>query len=121
MNVSNLDAAKPFVTTDGSVIRELAGRVSLPSVNQSLAEASLPVGGATDEHYHPIAEELYFILAGTARMRLDGEELDVGPGDCVLIPPGAVHKVVNTSTEALRLLCCCSPPWTPEDTELTGG
>ena len=64
MHVSNLDAAKPFRTTDGSVIRELAGRVSLPSANQSLAEASLPVGGATDEHYHPIAEELYFFLAG---------------------------------------------------------
>jgi mannose-6-phosphate isomerase-like protein (cupin superfamily) len=121
MNVSNLDAAKPFRSTDSSVIRELAGRVSLPSVHQSLAEASLPVGGATDEHYHPISEELYFFLAGTARMRLGDKQLEVGPGDCVLIAPGVVHKLVNTGDEPLRLLCCCSPPWTPEDTELTGG
>ena len=121
MHVSNLDAAKPFRTTDGSVIRELAGRVSLPSANQSLAEASLPVGGATDEHYHPIAEELYFIVAGTARMRLGDELLEVGSGDCVLIAPGVIHKLWNTSDERLRLLCCCSPPWTPDDTELTGG
>jgi mannose-6-phosphate isomerase-like protein (cupin superfamily) len=121
MNVSNLDAAKPFASTDGSAIRELAGRVSLPSVNQSLAEASLPVGGSTDEHYHPIAEELYFFLDGTARMRLGDEQLDVGAGDCVLIAPGVVHKLVNTGDEPLRLLCCCSPPWTPEDTKLTGG
>ena len=24
----------------------------------------MPVGWATDEHYHPIAEELYFITSG---------------------------------------------------------
>ena len=54
-------------------------------------------------------------------MRLDGEERDVGAGDCVLIAPGVVHKLVNTGDEPLRLLCCCAPPWTPDDTVLTGG
>ena len=60
-------------------------------------------------------------MAGTARMRLGDELLEVGPGDCVLIAPGVIHKLWNTSDEQLRLLCCCSPPSTPEDTELTGG
>ena len=64
MHVSELDAANPFESTDGSTIRELAGRVSLPSRKQSLAEATVPPGGATAEHYHPVAEELYFFRAG---------------------------------------------------------
>jgi mannose-6-phosphate isomerase-like protein (cupin superfamily) len=121
MHVSHLDHAEPFRSTDGSTIREVAGRVSLPSRHQSLAEATIPAGGATDEHYHPIAEELYFFQGGSGRLRVDGEELDVRPGDCVLIAPGAIHKLVNTGDVPLRLLCCCAPPWTPEDTVLTGG
>ena len=121
MHRSRLDEAKPFRTTDGSTIRELAGRVSLPSVNQSLAEATVPAGWATDEHYHPIAEELYLITHGTGHMRLDDERFDVTAGDCVLIAPGAIHKLTNAGREPLRLLCCCAPAWTPEDTILTGG
>lgn len=119
MWVTNLDDVEPFITLDGSGIRELAGRVSLPAVNQSLAEATVPVGGATTEHYHRITEELYYVTAGRGRLRIDGEERDVGPGDCAVIAPGAVHKLVNTGDEPLRLLCCCAPAYTHEDTVLT--
>ena len=120
MHLSRLDQAAPFITTDGSTIRELAGRVSLPSANQSLAEATVPVGCDTDEHYHPVAEELYFFQTGSGRLRVGDEHRDVAAGDCVLIAPGVIHKLVNTGDEPLRLLCCCAPPWTPEDTILTG-
>lgn len=119
MRVSNLDDVEPFITLDGSEIRELAGRVSLPAVNQSLAEATVPPGGATTEHYHQVTEELYYFTAGQGRLRIDGEERDVKPGDCVVIAPGAVHKLWNTGDEPLRLLCCCAPAYTHEDTVLT--
>ena len=42
-------------------------------------------------------------------------------GDCVVIAPGAVHKLLNPGTEPLVLLCCCSPAYSHEDTVLTGG
>ncbi|WP_354701280.1 hypothetical protein DSM112329_01592 [Paraconexibacter sp. AEG42_29] len=119
MHVRNLADSESFVTADGSSIRELAGRVAAPSVNQSLAEATVPVGGATTAHYHPIAEELYFITAGTGRMRLGTDERDVVVGDCVVIPPGVEHKLTNTGAEPLVLLCCCAPGYTHEDTVLT--
>ena len=76
MRVSNLDDVEPFITLDGSEIRELAGRVSLPAVNQSLAEATVPPGGATTEHYHRVTEELYYFTAGRGRLRIDGQERD---------------------------------------------
>lgn len=119
MRVSNLDDVEPFITLDGSEIRELAGRVSLPAVNQSLAEATVPPGGATTEHYHRVTEELYYFTAGRGRLRVDGEERDVKPGDCVVISPGAVHKLWNAGDAPLRLLCCCAPAYTHEDTVLT--
>lgn len=119
MRVANLDDVEPFITLDGSEIRELAGRVSLPAVNQSLAEATVPVGGTTTEHYHRVTEELYYVTAGRGRLRVDGEERDVRPGDCIVLAPGAVHKLWNTGDEPLRLLCCCAPAYTHEDTVLT--
>jgi mannose-6-phosphate isomerase-like protein (cupin superfamily) len=118
MLARNLDDAEPFTTVDGSTIRELAGQVSLGAVNQSLAQATVPVGGATTAHYHPISEELYFITRGTGLMRLSGEERPVRPGDCIVIPPGAEHKILNTGDEPLELLCCCAPPYRHEDTVL---
>jgi mannose-6-phosphate isomerase-like protein (cupin superfamily) len=121
MDVCNLEEAEPFVTLDGSSIRELAGAVSLPAANQSLAEATVPAGGSTTEHLHRVTEELYFITAGTARMRLGDEERDVRPGDCIVIPPGVLHQIVNTGAGPLRLLCCCAPAYSDDDTVLSGG
>ncbi|HVF78215.1 MAG TPA: cupin domain-containing protein [Solirubrobacteraceae bacterium] len=121
MHVSELDAAEAFVTLDGSTIRELAGRVSLPTANQSLAEATVPVGGATAEHYHVVSEELYFFTAGSGNLRVGDEYRDVHTGECVVIPPGAVHKLTNTGVEPIKLLCCCAPAYSNDDTVLTGG
>ena len=65
---AELDA---FVTLDGSEIREWAGPVSMPAQMQSLAEATIPVGGATTQHYHRLTEELYLITAGQGRLVID--------------------------------------------------
>jgi mannose-6-phosphate isomerase-like protein (cupin superfamily) len=121
MHAANIDASESFITKDGSSIRELAGRVSLPSVNQSLAEATVPPGGATDEHYHRVSEELYFFTSGTGRIRVDGEEREVGPGDCVVLAPGMRHKLFAGPDAPLVLLCCCSPSYSHEDTIITEG
>jgi mannose-6-phosphate isomerase-like protein (cupin superfamily) len=119
MHVGNLNEQEAFTTLDGSTIREIAGARTLPSHHQSLAEATVPVGGATTAHYHPRAEELYFFTAGTGRLRIAGEERDVRPGDCAVIPPGVEHKLFNIGDEPLVLLCCCAPPYAHEDTVLT--
>jgi mannose-6-phosphate isomerase-like protein (cupin superfamily) len=54
-------------------------------------------------------EEIYFITHGTGRMRIEEELRDVKAGDAVAIPPGKKHKLWNTGSEPLRLLCCCVP------------
>ena len=121
MEIARLEHREPFVTADGSTIRELAGTPSGNAVNQSLAEATVPPGSETDEHYHRASEEIYLFTAGAGRMRLDGDERDVRAGDCVVISPGAPHKLLNPHAEPLVLLCCCAPAYAHEDTVLTGG
>ena len=121
MHLSRLDELESFTTLDGSTIREIAGPAWTPARNQSLAEATVPAGGATVAHFHREAEELYFFTAGRGRMRLGEEERDVAAGDCVVIPPGAVHRLRNTGKDPLVLLCCCAPAYSHDDTELLEG
>jgi mannose-6-phosphate isomerase-like protein (cupin superfamily) len=116
VRIDNLDKVESFTTLDGSEIRELAGQASGNAVNQSLAEATVPPGGETAEHYHRATEEIYFFTHGAGRMRLGGEERAVGPGDAVVIAPGVRHKLWCTGAEPLRLLCCCAPGYSDDDT-----
>jgi mannose-6-phosphate isomerase-like protein (cupin superfamily) len=120
MRIESRDRVKPFITKDGSEIRELAGIPTGNSANQSLAEATVPPGGETEEHYHRASEEIYFFTHGSGRMRLGDEESEVAAADTVVIPPGTRHKLWNTGSEPLKLLCCCAPPYSHEDTVLTG-
>jgi mannose-6-phosphate isomerase-like protein (cupin superfamily) len=119
MDVRNLVDVPAFVTKDGSEIRELLAYRNSVIRNQSLAEARVPVGGSTQEHYHAKTEEIYFITHGTGRIRIEGEQQDVKAGDAVAIPPGRKHKLWNTGSEVLRLLCCCAPCYEHSDTILT--
>jgi len=69
MDVKNLNKVEPFTTKDGSEIRELLAHRNSAIRHQSLAEARLPVGGATQEHFHPRAEEIYYLTHGAGKIR----------------------------------------------------
>lgn len=119
MDIRNLADAPPFITKDGSEIRELLAYRNSAIRHQSLAEARLPAGAATQEHYHVKTEEIYFITSGRGRMRIEGETAEVKTGDAIAIPPGKKHKLWNTGPEPLTLLCCCSPCYEHSDTIIT--
>ena len=121
MQKLRLEERESFITADGSSIRELAGVPSGNAVNQSLAEATVPPGGETFEHYHRVAEEIYYFTSGAGRMRLGSEEAAVRAGDTVVIPPGVSHKLWADSDGPLVLLCCCAPAYSHEDTVLLEG
>ena len=119
MIVRSLEDAEAFTTADGSTIRELLGLPTAPVRNQSLAEATLEPGQATERHYHAETEEIYYVVEGGGEMELDGERRQVGPGDAVLIPPGARHQIRAGAEGRLRFLCCCAPAYRHEDTFFT--
>jgi mannose-6-phosphate isomerase-like protein (cupin superfamily) len=116
MEVRARAEAVPFTTADGSTIRSLLDLSVAPVRNQSLAEAELAPGAATERHFHEASEELYYLLEGAGTMEIDGETRSVGPGDAILIPPGAWHQIHATGDEPLRFLCCCAPPYSHADT-----
>lgn len=108
----------PYVTRDGSLIRELMHPAVHGNHAQSLAEAEVAPGGVTHLHLHRTTEELYHVTAGEGVMVLGDERFPIAVGDTVCIPPGTPHRVENTGNNALKILCCCSPAYSHEDTVL---
>ena len=109
-----------YITKDGSVVRELMHPSVHGNIAISLAEAVIPVGAITHLHRHHQSEELYHIMSGIGIMTLDAEHFMVETGDTVAIAPGTPHQIQNHHNEPLKILCCCSPPYSHEDTELVG-
>jgi mannose-6-phosphate isomerase-like protein (cupin superfamily) len=119
--------ARAYRTKDGSLIRELAHPCppggpggTLASRGLSLAEATVPPGTETFLHRHPVAEEVYHVLAGAGTMTLGGQTFPVAAGDTVVIAPGTLHAVANPGPGDLRILCVCVPAYSHDDTELAG-
>jgi len=108
----------PYVTKDGSEIRELMHPAVHGNRAQSLAEATVPPGAATALHRHRSSEEIYHFTRGSGVMTLGERELAVAAGDTVCIPPGTPHRVRNTGAEPMTILCACAPPYSHDDTEL---
>lgn len=116
MHIINIGETQPFITKDGSEIRELLAHRNSCIQNQSLAEARVTPGQTTQPHYHPRSEEIYYILEGRGQIRMNAEVRDFGPGDAIAIPPGTVHQITNTGEAPLVFLCCCAPGYEHEDT-----
>jgi len=71
----------------------------------------LAPGQASTKHRHARQEELYLLLEGSGRVRVDdGEPLTLAPLDTLLVEPGSVRQLFN-DTEADQLwLVVGAPP-----------
>jgi mannose-6-phosphate isomerase-like protein (cupin superfamily) len=118
MTIQNCDTIQPFITADGSQIRELLHASNSALKNQSLAEATLAPGQCTTPHFHPLAEEIYFVLSGAGIIKIEGESQKIRVGDAIAIPNGQTHQICNFGEADLVFLCVCAPAYSHEDTVL---
>ena len=112
------DSVTPYITRDGSEIRELMHPNVQGNKNQSLAEATIPIGGKTLRHKHLLTEELYHITQGHGLMHLSDQSFEVFVSDTICIEPETEHCIENIGSEDLVVLCCCSPAYAHDDTVL---
>jgi len=65
----------------------------------------LEPGQASTRHRHGETEELYVLLEGTGRIRIDGELLTLAPLDALLVEPSSVRQPFNdTGADQLWLV-----------------
>jgi len=107
-----------FITKDGSHIRELMHPAHHTVSHQSFAEATVPVNTETQLHKHHLSEEIYHITQGEGLMTLAEEYFSVYCGDTICILPGTAHSIKNIGAVDLKIICCCSPAYSSDDTEL---
>lgn len=120
MTIRRKEDPEALASGHGETVREYFGKAVGPAgVRHSLARIAIAPGKASLRHFHPAAEESYFVLSGTARMVVDGEESRLGPGDGVFIAPKREHQIINDGGEDLVFVAVCVPPWTPECSEFT--
>jgi len=79
--------------------------------NVSMFEVVVPVGQklAAPAHRNDTFEEIVFGIAGVLTWTIDGVSIEVGPGQALCIPRGAVHRFDNLSGGEVRQLAVISP------------
>jgi mannose-6-phosphate isomerase-like protein (cupin superfamily) len=63
----------------------------------------LPPGSSCGEHVHRATEEIYYILAGSAVMHIDGERVEVEAGDVITETIGAAHTIANHADRDMEM------------------
>jgi uncharacterized cupin superfamily protein len=75
----------------------------------------LEPGQASTRHRHRTQEELYFLLEGTGRIRVDGDLLTLRPHDALVVDPDSVRQAFN-DTGADQLWLVVGAPREPANT-----
>lgn len=98
----------------GETVYELIGpNAGDPAKRHSLAYVEILPGKSSLLHYHPDAEESYYILEGQAEIIIDDEQETIEAGESVLIPSPKKHKIINNGNEPLKFIAVCVPAWEP--------
>lgn len=116
MHISRKDKIeKPIVNLSGEQVFEMIGNPTElgGAINHSFAHIVIPSGCSSQLHYHPVAEETYYILKGTGKMIANDREFLVKPGDAIFIAPPEKHQIFANGSEDLEFAAICAPAWEP--------
>ncbi len=74
-------------------------------------EGTVPGGQrlAAPAHSHNDYEETVYVTGGVVTFTVDGKEIDIGPGQALCIPRGAIHRFDNNGIEDAKAVCVVTP------------
>jgi quercetin dioxygenase-like cupin family protein len=76
----------------------------------SMFEWDVPAGlRGPAAHSHDGYEETVYALRGSLTWTVEGSPIEVGPGECLVIPRGAVHRFDNPGSETATALAVITP------------
>lgn len=114
MLIRDLKDCEEFLAGDSTHLRELLHPEKQPvELRYSLAHAVVHPGETSLRHSLTVSE-VYYICEGRGLMHIGAESREVGPGQAIYIPPGAVQCITNVGSVDLKFLCIVDPAWRPE-------
>ena len=88
-----------LITGDDSTGSVAVFELFIPSRQRLMAPA----------HSHDHYEETIYGISGVSTWTVDGDAIDVGPGQALCIPRGAVHRFDNNGAQDVKALCAITP------------
>lgn len=109
--VKTVQAASPFLSDDGSVIRALPGVGQVESVH-----CTLPKGGVIQASRHKTVSQIWYVLSGTGELWLEppshkGQVTPLAAGTAVTVPLGYSFQFRNTGSADLEIFIVNTTPW----------
>ncbi len=95
----------------GTLNRRLISRETVGAKQLEMLIGVIEKGQGALPHAHPGIEQVCYLLSGTARAEMNGEAVDMQPGDCCFFPPDLPHVFTVTSDTPARVLVIYSPPY----------
>ena len=84
--------------------RQMFYGAHLPGAWNTVEHVVVTPGGSCGEHVHGKTEEIYYVLQGTAEMRIGGIRRAVRAGDLITAPIGTVHGIANDARADMHFL-----------------
>lgn len=115
MYLKKFKDVKPFVGRDKTEIRQYFQPDNTNcQIRFSLAHFTL--GPSQRSAKHKIrSSEVYFILEGRGKIKINDELIEVESGDAVHIPPHSIQFIKNIGNSDLKFICIVDPAWRQED------
>jgi len=103
------------MTYKDNILRETEANENFRKVlftgpKSQLVVMSIPTGGEIGQETHDHVEQTLFILSGSGKTILNGEEKEIVAGDVVVVTPGTQHNFINTGSDPLKIYTIYSPP-----------
>lgn len=80
------------------------------TANLSVIQERVPSGCAEVRHYHHVAEQFFYVLAGIATLEVAGELHHLYPNQGIHIQPKTPHQLSNQQDEDLIFIVISTPP-----------
>ena len=102
--ITSTDNAEHFIWGDNC-----DGWHLLLSDSLSIIQERMPPGTREQLHYHERAQQLFYILSGTATFEIEGEIKTIEANQSIAIPPGTKHRIWNDCESDLHFLVISEP------------
>ena len=106
------------IASDGAEVIELDSN-ERATTKKGIALGKLPSYRAAAMHKHEKTDEVYYVIAGTGNIHLQGKKHAIEKGSVIVVPRGIEHGLENLAAEPLIALCLSSPPYTESDFIIT--
>jgi uncharacterized cupin superfamily protein len=76
----------------------------------SVIEERMPPGTCEQRHWHARSLQVFYVLAGTLTLEVEGERHALGPRSALELPQGTAHQAFNETDGEVWFLVISTPP-----------